>query len=84
MDNQEHLFYEARPNLDSRQLDLLNCFYQSRRETARDDKIKASMFESFLQSVNYETDMAIYVLQKLDDYYSSLCLEALKRANKNG
>lgn len=84
MDNSEHIFYENRPNLDDRQAELLNCYYQARRETDNDKKVKSDLLEHVLQSASYETDIAVHVLQKVDDEYLVLCAEAVKRAQKNG
>lgn len=72
-------FWESRPTPTDRQRELLHCYYKARRDAKSDSKVTAKEFESYLFGVNYETDIAVTILQKLDDHYLKLCADKLKR-----
>jgi len=75
-------FYELKPDLDDRQRELLSCYYSVRREGESGRPIKAKEIEEKAELINYETDFAVMVLQKIDDHYLKLCADELKRKSK--
>ena len=80
MDKEEHIYYQMRPNLTERQRDLFSCW--SRREVKQGDRVPEDVLLKSLSCVNYETDIALFILQRLDDHYLTLCADKLKRSEK--
>lgn len=64
-----------------RQRDLLHCYYKARRDAKSGEKVTAKEFEQALFASSYETDIAVTILQKLDDYYLKLCADKLRKKN---
>lgn len=81
-DNTLHEYYAMKPNLSEIQVDLLHAFYRARRETNSDQRCKAVELEHHAQTVAIDTDLAVHILQKVDDEYLAIQLEKLKRAQK--
>lgn len=77
-------FYERKPKLNDRQIQLRNAYYQARRDTANGERVKTRDILQALEAVQYETDLALSILQKVDDHYLKLCADELKRKQKNG
>lgn len=75
-------FYERRPRLSLRQLQLKSAYYNARRETKEGTRVKSSTLKEFLADVQYEEDIALSLLQKVDDYYLKLYSDQLKRKAK--
>lgn len=75
-------FYAMRPNLDVRQIELLNAFYTARREYKGDEKAKSKSLQEAARFCDYEPDIALMILQKLDDHLLSLIADKLKKAKK--
>lgn len=78
----EDQFWSIRPDLDPIQIELLNCYYMARRESKHDERCSRENIEFSLKDSCYETDLAITILQKLDDHYLKLCADKLKRQTK--
>lgn len=78
----EDEFWSMRPDLNAIQNELLNCYYVARREGKRDERCSRETIESSLKECCYETDLAITILQKLDDHYLQLCADKLKKQAK--
>lgn len=82
MDNQVDEFYSLRPELNEYQYNLLDAFYKARRDAQPDCRITAKVIEESLSSVNYEIDIGVSVIQKLDDHYLSKVAEKRRRQLK--
>lgn len=78
MDNEEHLYWEMRPSLTEKQRDLY-CSW-SRRETKQGERVPEVQFIKSLECVNYEIDIAVLILQRLDDHFLTLCADKIKRS----
>lgn len=65
------------------QLMLLDCYYRARRDSSHEGPVKAAVLEEFLANAHYETDIAVGILQKVDDKYLELRAEKLKRQSSN-
>lgn len=81
MDGALDEFWGNRPELTDRQKAVLSCYYQARRDNATppDGRISKSALIEACQQIDYETDLAVLLMQSLDDYYLHLRLEDMKR-----
>jgi len=75
-------YYALKPDLSDVQIDLLNAFYRARRDTNSESRITAVELERHAATINLDTDIAVYILQKVDDEYAALQLEKIKRSHK--
>jgi hypothetical protein len=82
MEGNEEEFWRIRPELDESQIELLNCYYITRRDGRRDERCSKESILNALSQCCYETDLAVKILQQLDDHYLHLCAEKLKRQAK--
>lgn len=76
-------YYAIKPDLTEIQVDLLHAFYRARRETDSDKKCKAVELEHHAAAIPLDTDIAVHILQKVDDEYMAIQLEKLKRNQKS-
>lgn len=81
-DNTLDEYYAMKPELNDIQVDLLHAFYRARRETDSDKKCKAVELERHAANVAIDTDIAVHILQKVDDEYAAIQLEKIKRNQK--
>lgn len=81
-DNTLDEYYAMKPDLTDIQVDLLHAFYRARRETDSDKKCKAVELERHAATIPMDTDIAVHILQKVDDEYAAIQLEKIKRAQK--
>jgi len=58
---------------------LLNGFYSGRREAIERNRIPHATLERIAAKIHYETDLAISVMQQLDDHLLGLIAERDKR-----
>lgn len=84
IEGDEAEFWGMRPDLNEMQYDLLGCFYSATRETKHGEKCSLANIEKALRQCCYETDLAIRILQNLDDHYLKLCADKMKRQANNG
>lgn len=82
-DNTLDEYYAMKPELTDIQVDLLHAFYRARRETDSDKKCKAVELEHHAATVAIDTDIAVHILQKVDDEYAAIQLEKIKRNQKS-
>jgi hypothetical protein len=64
------------------QVDLLHAFYRARRDTNGDARVTAVELERQCANVAIDADIAVHILQKLDDEYAAIQLEKIKRSQK--
>lgn len=83
-DNTLDEYYAMKPELNEIQVDLLHAFYRARRDTNGDSRVTAVQLEHHCSSLPIDTDIAVHILQKVDDEYSAIQLEKIKRNQKNG
>lgn len=81
-DNTLDEYYVMKPDLTPVQVDLLHAFYRARRETNGDQRCKAVELEHHAAAIPLDTDIAVYILQKVDDEYAAIQLEKIKRNQK--
>lgn len=79
IDGDAEEFWSQRPELDEIQTELLNCYYSARREGKNGEKCPLDILERSLKTCWYETDLALRILQQLDDHYLKLCAEKLRK-----
>jgi hypothetical protein len=72
-------FFELRPAPTATQRELLAAYYSARRDSGSDERITAATLREYAQSVGYETDIAVSVMQQLDDHYLRLRADKIKR-----
>jgi hypothetical protein len=72
--------------LDERQFALLCAFYEARREAEPDRRASLATLEQVTARIEYEQDLAIAVLKRLDDHLMKLIndkrqkdIDAIKR-----
>lgn len=72
--------------LDERQFALLCAFYAARREVEPDRRASLATLEQVTANIDYEQDLAIAVLKRLDDHLMKLIndkrqkdIDAIKR-----
>lgn len=72
--------------LDERQFALLCAFYESRREVEPDRRATMATLSAATATIDYEQDLAVKVLKRLDDHLMKLIndkrqkeLDAIKR-----
>ena len=72
--------------LDERQFSLLCAFYAARREAEPDRRASLATLEATTATIDYEQDLAIVVLKRLDDHLMKLIndkrqkdIDAIKR-----
>jgi len=72
--------------LDERQFALLCAFYAARREAEPDRRASLATLEAATATIDYEQDLAIAVLKRLDDHLMKLIndkrqkdIDAIKR-----
>jgi len=71
----------ARPKVKALIYEFYNEFNSLRRE-AEDMKIlKRCDIERAIETIYYEQDKAVEIIQKADDYYLKLCAAKIKRMN---
>lgn len=77
--------------LDERQFALLCSFYSARRECEPDRRASLATLEQVTANIDYEQDLAIAVLKRLDDHLMKLIndkrqaeLDAIKRKGGRG
>lgn len=58
--------------LDHRQQSLLYAFYDARREVEPDRRISLATLREVTATIDYEQDLAIKVLKRLDDHLMKL------------
>jgi len=75
--------------LDERQAALIMAFYDARRECEPDRRIPLATLQAVTANIEYEQDLAITVLKRLDDHLMKLIndkrqreIDALKRGAK--
>ena len=76
------MFFAKRPAPTPLQNALLSAYYDARREadaSGPDLRASAATLREYAQSVGYETDIAVGVMQQLDDHYLRLRAEKIKR-----
>lgn len=76
-------FYSMRPALSATQLSIQSAYYQARREADADGRIKLTTLKEFAAPLLYEVDLAVLVMQRLDDFYLGLIAEKRKRDLEN-
>lgn len=81
-DNTLDEYYAMKPELTDVQVDLLHAFYRARRDTNGDRRVTAVELERHCQALAIDTDIAVHILQKVDDEYAAIQLEKIKRAQK--
>jgi hypothetical protein len=79
MDGEPEEFWRQRPELDDTQAELLNCYYVAIRDSKRGERCPVEAIERALSQCWYESDLALNILQQLDDHYLKLCADKLKR-----
>jgi len=79
-DNTLDEYYAMKPDLTEIQADLLHAFYRSRRDTNGESRVTAVELERQCATVALDTDIAVHILQKLDDEYAAIQLEKIKRS----
>lgn len=62
---------------------LYDAFSSLRREAKEMKYIKRKEIEKAVESIYYEQDKAIEIIQKADNHYLALCAAKLKRMNAN-
>ena len=74
-------FYPRKPKqLNHRQRGILNAFYSARREIHHESHIPKMLLTSFANSIqDYETDLAVMVMQSIDNEYMRLCCDKISR-----
>lgn len=82
MDNDLEYYYSIKPVLTDTQWQLLDCFYSARRDCAVDSRIKKQELFDAVKSIIYESDIAVNILQKLDDFYLELRAKKIKGQTK--
>ncbi len=77
-------YYPIKPDpLDARQQELLDGLYRSRREAEPDGRTSRMIIAQNVDNMLFnDTDIAIYAMQKLDDYYLELVAEKLRQDAK--
>lgn len=72
--------------LDERQAQLISAFYDARRECEPDRRISLATLQAVTATIEYEQDLAINILKRLDDHLMKLIndkrqkeLDAIKR-----
>lgn len=75
--------------IDERQAALIMAFYDARRECEPDRRIPLATLQAVTANIEYEQDLAITVLKRLDDHLMKLIndkrqreIDALKRGAK--
>ena len=81
-DNTLDEYYAMKPDLTEIQVDLLHAFYRARRDTNGDARVTAVELERQCANVAIDADIAVHILQKLDDEYAAIQLEKIKRSQK--
>jgi hypothetical protein len=81
-DNTLDEYYAMKPDLTEIQVDLLHAFYRARRDTNGDARVTAVELERQCATVAIDADIAVHILQKLDDEYAAIQLEKIKRSQK--
>lgn len=76
-------FYELRPTLDDSLYPILSAFYNAYRESSDDKRIDFQTLNYYAQSLMYETDLVIEIMQKLDDHLRSLIAEKRRKDSEN-
>ena len=61
------------------QRELLHGFYQGRREAIDDNRIPYATLERIAAIIGYESDLAVSIMQSLDDYRIELLNEKRQR-----
>ena len=82
-DNTLDEYYAMKPELTDIQVDLLHAFYKARRETNGDSRCKALELLHHVESIALDSDIAVHILQKVDDEYMAIQLEKIKRNQKS-
>jgi hypothetical protein len=72
-------FYEKKPDPSSVQRELLRAFYSARRDHNPEQKVPSSLLRQHAEPILYETDLAIWIMQKLDDQFMELRIEKIKQ-----
>lgn len=73
------------PNLTEQQSQLLHAYYAARRDTHEELRVSSKDLHEAAETVPYESDIAVMVMQRLDDYYLELRAEKIKQElKKNG
>lgn len=75
---QEEEFHNLRPDLSSRQTQLLNIFYELKREVEPNKRILTSEIDKFVSILPYEDDCSKIIIQTVDDFYIELYVKKLK------
>lgn len=71
-------FYSKRPVSTDIQISLLHGYYAARRELSAQETLTNPILERYASTIYYETDLAIWVMQRLDDHYMSLRAEKIR------
>lgn len=82
-DNTLDEYYAMKPELTDIQVDLLHAFYRARRDTNGDARVTAVELERHVATAAIDTDIAVHILQKVDDEYAAIQLEKIKRNQKS-
>lgn len=80
--NEQHLFYEMKPEVSARQRELLSALYAARRTIGDAHRASLESLEKAAEMCDYEPDVAQYILTQLDDHYVNLIVEKMKKARK--
>ena len=59
------------------------AYYAARREGGEGVRVKARTLHQFAAPLRYESDLAVRIMQGLDDYYLGLRAEKLRRDFEN-
>lgn len=65
--------------LEQHQIEILSAFYRARREATDRERIPYATLTRILATINYETDLAIGIVQSLDDHLLQLINERDKK-----
>lgn len=82
MDDTTNQFWELKPKLSHINMQILNAYYRSRRETKYGSTIKKKILKKELEECAFEEDIALYILKECDSFYLKLCEEKAKREQK--
>lgn len=75
-------YYAMKPSLTPVQVELLQSFYRARRDHSGDGRIPAKTLAEHCDTIPLDNDLCVYILQKVDDEYSAIQLEKIKRSQK--
>lgn len=72
-------FFALRPAPTPTQRELLTAYYSARRDSGGDERVTSAALREYAQAVGYETDIAVSIMQQLDDHYLRLRADKIKR-----